>query len=145
MSAGFQSCNVVDNPAEGGDDPVVVDPRVKTAEELQAQRIRLLHRGRRGQPVAYLSEHHAAHHRQHQPTDHLQHIVSRPRADGFIDEPPTEPYHHEAEQHLPDTHHDAQRRIPANAPRVLPQPSDVIHLYSMTSTCCHSAMMAATS
>ena len=36
MSAGFQSCNVVDNPAEGGDDPVVVDPRVKTAEELQA-------------------------------------------------------------------------------------------------------------
>lgn len=122
---------------------VVEPPAEQAAEDAQPQGVRLTDTGGGGQPVAHLPQYHTAHDGQHQHRDHAQHIVSRPRADGLVDEPAAEPYHQQAEHYLPDACHDAHRRIPADASRVTPQPRDIFH--STTSTFCHSAIISATS
>ena len=40
--------------------------------------------------------------RKHQQFNHPQHIVSRSRADGLVNESLAEPHHQQSEHHLPD-------------------------------------------
>ena len=102
-------------------------PAEQTAEDTQAQGVRLADACRRRQPETHLSEHHAAYDRQYQQRDHPQHIVGRSRADRLVDEAAAEPHHQQAEHHMPDACHDAYRHVPADASQVTPKPNQVIH------------------
>ena len=92
----------------------------QATENAQTHGIDLTDVGCRGQPVAQLAQQHTTGHRNDKQHNHVDDIVGSTRTYRLVDETATEPYHQQTETNLHNTCHDAHRRIPANAARLLP-------------------------
>ena len=104
----------------------------QATEDTQSESIRLTDACRCGQPETDLSEHDTTHNGQHEPKNHTEHIVKRTRTDGLVNKPLAKQYHQQSQCDLHNACHNTDRRIPADATRVCPQPDYVLHAFTTT-------------